>query len=192
MESIRPVAPADPALNDSTPVPPDSAVAAVPAGFEGLDGFLAPLGSRASIGMDVVLVGLLALLPVLAWSIAAVRAGRYRLHKRLQLFIVGALAAAIVVFEIDIRIFSDWRERARPSPFWPAGVLGSLGVHLVFAISTFLLWTWVVLEAVARFPVPPAPGRHGPRHRWMARLAAVDLLGTALTGVVFYWLAFVA
>ena len=31
-----------------------------------------------------------------------------------------------------------------------------------------------------------------PRHRRMARLAALDLLLTAVTGMIFYWLAFVA
>jgi hypothetical protein len=50
----------------------------------------------------------------------------------------------------------------------------------------------VVWEAIARFPVPPAPGGHGPRHRRMARLAALDLVATAVTGTIFYWLAFVA
>ena len=177
-------------VNDATPAASDAP--STTRSSSGIDGFLTPLGSRASIGMDVVLVGLLALLPVLAWSVAAVRAGRYGLHKRLQLFIVAALAAAILVFEIDVRIFSDWRERAAASPFWPAGVLWALGIHLVFAVSTFVLWTWVVWEALRRFPVPPAPGAHGPRHRRMARLAALDLLATAVTGVAFYWLAFVA
>jgi putative membrane protein len=167
---------------------PDNAPAAVvqPAG---IDGFL---GSRASLGMDVVLVGLLALLPVLAWSVAAVRGGRYTLHKRLQLFIAAALAAAIVVFEIDVRLVSDWKLRAAASPWWPRGVLTALGIHLVFAVSTFVLLVWVLWEAVARFPTPPVPGVHGPRHRRMARLAAIDLVLTAVTGIVFYWLAFVA
>jgi hypothetical protein len=50
----------------------------------------------------------------------------------------------------------------------------------------------VVWEALVRFPSPPSPGSHGPRHRVMARLAAADLLLTAITGSVFYWLAFVA
>jgi len=167
---------------------PDAAAATV-APFVGIDGFL---GTRASLGMDVVLVGLLALLPVLGWSIAAVRRGRYLLHKRLQLFIVAALAAAIVVFEIDVRLVSDWKPRAAASPFWPGGVLAALAVHLVFAVSTFVLLAWVVWEALARFPVPPQPGGHGPRHRRMARLAAADLVLTAITGSVFYWLAFVA
>jgi uncharacterized membrane protein YozB (DUF420 family) len=175
-------------LSDSAPPasPEVPAVAVPPAGFDGF------LGTRASIGMDVVLVGLLATLPVLVLSIAAVRARRYAVHKALQLGIVAALLAAIVVFEVDIRLFSDWKPRAATSPFWPVGVLWSLGIHLVFAVSTLVLWTWVVWEAVRRFPSPPEPGSHGPRHRRMARLAALDLLATAVTGVTFYWLAFVS
>ncbi len=157
-----------------------------------MNGLFTGIGSRGSLGMDVVLVGLLALMPVLVWSIAAVRRGHYSLHKRLQLVIVVLLALAIVFFEIDIRLLSDWKERARPSSFWPDGVLWALGVHLVFAITTFVLWVWVLWEALARFSSPPAPGIHGPRHRVMARIAAIDLVATAITGCVFYWLAFVA
>lgn len=166
------------------PPPPPAALP-----FPGVDGFL---GSRASLGMDVVLVGLLALLPVLAWSIHLVRRGRYAAHKRMQLAIVALLALAIVVFEIDIRLVSDWKPRARPSPYWPGGVLAALAVHLVFAISSLGLLVWVVVEALQRFPVPPAPGTHGARHRLHARLAAADLVLTALTGSLFYWLAFVS
>ena len=160
---------------------------AVPAG---IDGFL---GTRASFGMDVVLVGLLATLPLLAWSIYLVaRRRNFAAHRKLQLFIAAALATAIVVFEIDVRLISDWKLRAAPSPFWPSGVLSALGIHLVFAISTLVLWVWVVWEAVKRFPSPPGPNAHSPRHRVMARLAAIDLVLTAITGTVFYWLAFVA
>jgi uncharacterized membrane protein YozB (DUF420 family) len=175
-------------LSDAPP-PASPEVPVVVAPRPGIDGFL---GTRASLGLDVVLVGLLATLPVLGLSIAAVRARRYAVHKMLQLGIVAALLAAIVVFEVDIRLVSDWRLRAAASPFWPVGVLWSLGIHLVFAVSTLVLWTWVVWEAVRRFPSPPEPGSHGPRHRRMARLAALDLMATAVTGVIFYWLAFVS
>ena len=108
------------------------------------------------------------------------------------LAVIVTLLAAIVAFEVDIRLFSDWKLRAAASPFWPVGVLWSLGIHLVFAVSTLVLLTWVVWEAVRRFPSPPEPGSHGPRHRRMARLAALDLMATAVTGVIFYWLAFVS
>lgn len=177
-----------PAASGSTHPPQSPPLPALIAA--GLDGFL---GSRASLGMDVVLVGLFATLPLLAWSVHLVRNRRdYAGHKRMQLAIVAALVAAIVVFEIDIRLLSDWKVRAAPSPYWPGGVLASLGIHLVFAVSTLVLWAWVVWEAWKRFPDPPAPGDHGPRHRFMARFAALDLILTAVTGTVFYWLAFVA
>jgi hypothetical protein len=146
--------------------------------------------------MDLVLVGLIALLPVMAWSIHLVRNRRaYAAHKRLQIFIAAALLAAIVVFEIDVRLVSDWKVRAAAAgqnPWWPVGVLTALAIHLVFAVSTLVLWVWVLWEAILRFPVPPIPAGHGPRHRVMARLAAIDLVMTAVTGTIFYWLAFVA
>jgi putative membrane protein len=167
-------------------LPPSHLAADLP----GIDGFL---GSRASFGMDLVLVGLLALLPVLAYSIHLVRNRRdYATHRRLQWSIAAILLAAIVVFEIDVRLVSDWKIRALASPWWPAGVLTALAVHLVFAVSTLVLWVWVLTEAARRFPSPPAPNAHGSRHRRMARLAAIDLVLTAVTGTLFYWLAFVA
>ena len=125
----------------------------------GIDGFL---GTRGSLGMDVVVVGLLAVLPLLAWSIHLVRTRRdYATHKRLQVLIAGALLACIVIFEVDVRLFSDWKDRARPSPWWPAGVLTALGIHLVFAVSTLVLWVVVLWEAFRRFPKPLAAGSHG-------------------------------
>ena len=100
--------------------------------MSGIDGFL---GTRGSLGMDVVVVGLLAVLPLLAWSIHVVRTRRdYATHKLLQLTIAVALLVCIVIFEIDIRLVSDWKVRARPSPWWPGGVLTMLGVHLIFAV----------------------------------------------------------
>jgi putative membrane protein len=154
----------------------------------GINGFL---GTRASFGMDVVVVGLFALLPVLALSIVMVRQGRYRIHKALQIFIMLALLAAIVIFEIDIRLISDWRVRAAVSRYWPVGVGVALGIHLIFAVSTLGLLLWVFIEALLRFPQPPLPGSHSPRHRRLAWWAAADLLATAITGGIFYCLAFV-
>ena len=158
--------------------------------MSGIDGFL---GTRGSLGMDVVVVGLLAVLPLLAWSIHVVRTRRdYATHKLLQLTIAVALLVCIVIFEIDIRLVSDWKVRARPSPWWPGGVLTMLGVHLIFAVSTLVLWVWTVWEALVKFPSPPVPGGHWGRHRVMWRLAAIDLVLTTITGLLFYWLAFIA
>jgi hypothetical protein len=54
-----------------------------------------------------------------------------------------------------------------------------------------VLLLWVLIEAFWKFPKPPVPGSHSKKHRRMARLAAGDLVLTAVTGGFFYWLAFV-
>jgi len=115
---------------ERTALNPEAASTAVPPPG-GIDGFF---GTRASLGMDVVLVGLFAVLPLLAWSIHLVRNRRdFAGHKRLQWIIAAALLAAIVVFEIDVRLVSDWKLRAAASPWWPAGVLAALGA--VFGVQ---------------------------------------------------------
>ncbi|MFE3446011.1 DUF420 domain-containing protein [Nocardia sp. NPDC059180] len=158
--------------------------------FGGVDGFL---GTRASVMMDVLIIVMAAVVAALAWSVYQVTyRRRYELHKRVQLPLGLALLAAIAVFEADIRI-NGWQDRA-------AGVLGgevsvavwtALAVHLVFAVTTVVLWPVVIVRAVRGFGSPPEPGRHSRAHVPWARLAAIDLVMTAVTGWVFYWVAFV-
>ena len=44
----------------------------------------------------------------------------------------------------------------------------------------------------AKRPSPPAPCPYSPTHIFWARLAAIDMTLTTLTGWLFYYLAFVA
>jgi uncharacterized membrane protein YozB (DUF420 family) len=67
-----------------------------------------------------------------------------------------------------------------------------LGVHLFFSITSALLWVLVIARALANFPNPPRPAPHSAWHRRFAWIAAIDMACTAMTGWVFYWLAFVA
>ena len=92
---------------------------------------------------------------------------------------------------------SPWRERALASPHyheaWFVGAVSwSLMIHLVFAVSTALLWAFVIIMALRRFPVPPEPTGYSRQHILWARLAAIDMVLTTLSGWIFYWLAFVA
>ena len=162
--------------------------------MQGIDGFL---GTRASFMLDVVTLAMALLLPVLGWSIYLVKYRQmYSLHKRVQLTLGVVLLVTVLLFEIDMRI-NGWRDRAAPSPYsgheggidW---VFVALGVHLCFAITTAILWAAVIIRALRAFPQPPAPSRHSAWHRRYARLAAIDLLCTAVTGWIFYYLAFVA
>ena len=162
--------------------------------YPGIDGFLP---WRASLMLDVVFLAMFAVIPVLAVSVHLVkRHGKFALHKRIQVTLGVLLLLAVTAFEVDMRI-NGWRERAADSPYYAEGwtegwVNRSLAVHLVFAVSTALLWIYVIVQALRKFPNPPVPCQYSPIHKRWARLAAVDMTLTALTGWTFYYLAFVA
>ena len=160
----------------------------------GIDGFL---GTRASIMLDVVFLAMFAIVPVMGISIYLVRYKRlYRLHKQIQLALGVILLLAVAAFEVDMQFFTAWEDRAAASPYfgpskWGGTVGRSLMIHLAFAVPTALLWIYVIVAAVRRFPHDPLPGMHSIQHIWFGRLAAIGMTMTALTGWIFYYLAFV-
>ena len=160
----------------------------------GTDGFL---GTRGSFMMDFVVCAMFAVVPVMLWSVFQVKYRRkFLLHKRMQLGLASVLFVAIIGFEVDVRV-NGWVERAGLSPYWIDGrgndwIDYSLMVHLFFAIPTVVLWFVVILRALRRFPNPPEPNDYSRSHKFWARLAAFEMTMTAITGVCFYWFAFVA
>ncbi len=167
--------------------------------FDGLDGFL---GTRAAFMTDVVFLALFAMVPAMIWSIMTVRGrapgddSKLILHKRVQTTLGLILLVAIILFEVDVRFISNWEQRAAASPYssevgWSV-VWISLAVHLLFAIPTLFLWIYVIVMALRKFDNPPRPNAYSATHRITARLAAIGLTMTAVTGWIFYYLAFVA
>lgn len=155
------------------------------------------LPTRGDFMLDFVCVALVAVLPILLFGIYLARYGRqYRRHKQVQIALAVILLVVVLAFEIDVRFFTDWRRLAAPSPYFEPGtwnpVWYSLLVHLGFAVPTLVLWIYVVVQALRNFPRPAAPGAYSAAHRFWARLAASGMAMTAITGWVFYWLAFVA
>ena len=163
--------------------------------YPGIDGFL---GTRASVMLDVVFLAMFAVIPVMAGSIYQVKFKRkFRTHKAIQLALGAVLLVTVTAFEIDMRFISGWRERAQPSPYyselWYEGAAQwALAIHLVFAVTTALLWVHVIVQALRKIPRPPRPCEYSGRHKVWGRLAAADMVLTSVSGWVFYWLAFVA
>jgi putative membrane protein len=159
-------------------------------GYPGIDGFL---GTRATLMLDVLVIAMLLVMLVLVWSVYQVKfRRRYQLHKWTQITLAAILLVTVVLFEIDIRLHG-WTGRAagqidgEPA----AAVWYALYVHLIFAVTTVILWPIVIFLALRNFPNPPHPAKHSRIHVPLARLAAADMMLTAITGWTFYWLAFV-
>ncbi len=151
------------------------------------------LPTRGSLMLDVVVLVMLLVVAVLPISIYLVRyEKKFVWHRNIQIALVVLLALTVFAFEIDMRLFSDWREQAAKSPYYDSGmVMGSLYLHLVFAVPAPFLWMFVVIMALRKFD-PVQPGEYSQWHKFWGRLAAIVMVLTALTGWLFYWLAFVA
>ena len=161
------------------------------------DGFL---GNDASFMLDFVVCALVLLVPLAAWSVYVVKVRRnYRLHRNLQTLLSAVLLVAVTAFEVDMRLHGGWRnivnkDAARPrlTQEQLEAVSRILHVHLVFAVSTPLLWGVTLWLAWRRFPVQVAPGAHSRLHKPLGWASLLDLLLTSMTGVWFYYATFVA
>ncbi len=159
-------------------------------GFLGYDG--------STFMLDFVVTALVLIVPALLVSLSLVKSKRnYTAHRNLQLALAGVLLVAVIAFEIDIRVHGGWQAivEARESPLSAEQieiVKQTLYVHLVFAISTPLLWGTTITLALKRMPKPPAPCGHSRLHKTLGWLSVIDLVLTSATGLLFYYRAFIA
>ncbi|QDU63831.1 hypothetical protein Pan216_47120 [Planctomycetes bacterium Pan216] len=148
--------------------------------------------SRASFMLDVVATAMVAILPVLTWSIYLVKARQnYLLHKRVQVTTGVVLLLAVILFELDIRIYG-WRHLATESPYYDTILFPFLYFHVTLACLTTLLWIVTIAGALRRFASPPVPGPYSSTHKWLGWSAAIGMYFTGVTGWTFYWMAFIA
>jgi hypothetical protein len=159
------------------------------------DGFL---GNGASFMLDFVVCALVVLVPLLIYSVYVVKVKRnYTKHRNLQLALGAVLLVAVAAFEIDLQIVHQgWENivaKRRPplSADEFAFVQKVLWVHLIFAVSTPVLWLATTALALRRFPNPPMPAAHSELHIKLGWLSAVDLTLTSATGIAFYYFAFI-
>jgi hypothetical protein len=158
------------------------------------------LGFDTTFMLDFVVCALVLVVPLLAYSIFAVKIQKnYVLHRNLQFALAIVLLLAVTAFEVDMRLHGGWTNIVNKDASQPRRVGEELEtirtvlyVHLVFAVSTPLLWGTTIVLALRRFPKPPEPGEHSRTHKTLGWLSTIDITLTSVTGLLFYYLAFVA
>lgn len=162
------------------------------------DGFL---GYRTSFMLDFVVCALVIIVPLLVYSLWLVKVRKaFAKHKWLQLVLGLILLVAVGAFEIDLQIVhGGWENIVRKSipdeaalATRVAAVRPYLWTHLFFAVTTPFLWFTTLALAFRRFSNPPTPGQHSRLHKTLGWLSTIDITLTAVTGLVFYYVAFVA
>ena len=160
------------------------------------DGFL---GYQTSFMLDFVVCALVIIVPMMLYSLWLVKIKKaYNKHKWLQIALGAILLVAVTAFEVDLQIVhGGWENIVRKSHPDEVALAAKveearpyLQVHLLFAVTTPILWAVTLIQAFRRFPSPPVPSRHSRVHKTLGWLSTVDITLTAVTGVVFYDVAF--
>ena len=162
-----------------------------------MNGFL---GYDSSLMLDVVVCALVLIVPTLLWSVYLVKFRRqFTLHRNIQVTLGIVLLIAVSAFEVDLQLVHGGWENVVNKPDKEPRLTGDaletvrtiLWVHLVFAISTPFLWATTLVLAWRRFPNPPQPGPHSRLHKMLGWASAIDISMTAVTGLIFYYYAFI-
>jgi len=95
-----------------------------------------------------------------------------------------------VIFELDMRI-NGWRHMAEPSPYYETWVFPALIIHLCFSIPTLALWSYTIFMAL-KHSIDKQSNPSRLKHKRLGYISSFGMLGTAVTGWIFYWLAFMA
>ena len=154
-----------------------------------MNGFLP--GARGTLMLDLVVCAMALVIPLQIWSIAQARAGKWQLHRLVQITTSIVLLITLIAFEVDIRI-NGWRHLAETSAYYDTLVFPALYVHLFFAISTPFVWGYTLIKAMRQFGNPVTPNDDLSAHRRRGKLSFWFLTGTTITGWIFYYLAFIA
>lgn len=155
------------------------------------------LGYRTSLMLDAVVCALVAVVPAIVFSLYLVKVRKnFVAHRNVQLVLAVVLLVAVGAFEIDMRLQGGWRAivAKRDVPLTAAQlseVTVILWTHLCFAITSPVLWFITIVLALKRMPKPPAPCAHSRWHKKLGWAATIDLTLTSVTGLWFYYAAFV-
>lgn len=149
-------------------------------------------GSRATFMVDLVVVAMAAIVPLLLFSVWQARKFRnFSLHKQMQKALAAILLVAVVLFEVEMRLIG-WRTQAEASPFYPDVLMPFLASHVTIAIFTVLVWTVTIYSAVRSFATSFLTTPYAYYHRVLGWFALGGMLLTALSGWIFYYMAFIA
>jgi uncharacterized membrane protein YozB (DUF420 family) len=149
------------------------------------------LGTRADILMDLVIVSLVVIVPLLAWSWSRARDADFGAHRKIQIGLFSVLVVAVILFEADIKMSGGIFELTKGSRYDGTAFLkASVYVHTALSILTSLIWVSLIVFSLIAFGNPPKAGRFGTVHRMVGRIGMVGMILTSITGVQLYILGF--
>jgi putative membrane protein len=150
------------------------------------------LGTRGDILMDAVLVAIVLTPFFFLWAVRLARTGRYKAHRNLQTCLLTVLLAAVVLFEVDIRLSGGTAAFLKGSPYAGTSLLTwLLRTHVVVAVLSFALWASLVVLAW-KHRMDLHPHLFSATHRRRGYWVFAGTIFTSLSGCWLYVIGFVA
>ncbi len=150
------------------------------------------LGTKASLYLDVVTIyfGLLPFL--LAFSIRYALKKEYEKHYRSQIVIFTITLIIVMIFEVGIRFSGGFIEFAKESSIPMTFLSIFLGVHIVIAILSVILWVILIYTSLREYRVGGDMAIFAKYHKQKTRVLFVGLTLTSIMGIMIYIFLFVA
>lgn len=149
-----------------------------------IEGFL---GTRADLIVDIVMVASAALPFLMYGAIRFAKKGEYDRHKWAQIILFTVVILLVIGLEVDIR-FGGLDQVIEQSHYYGTAVLTTIFIiHLIFAISSALLWLWLIIVSARRYPV-----HFRFPHKKYGILVFIDIVLTTITGWILYAMVFSA
>lgn len=158
------------------------------------------LGYPTTFMLDFVVCALALVVPLLLRSLWLVKFRKqYAAHKRMQISLGVILLLAVTAFEVDVQlVHGGWENIVAQQQLSPEGLAAKVSavrpwllLHLLFAITTPVLWIITMTLALVRFRHPVAPTTHSGLHKILGWASTIDITLTSVTGLLFYYVAFV-
>ena len=148
------------------------------------------LGTRADAFVDIAMVFFIAAPFLMAYALRLAKKRRFRSHRKVQLAVLLAGIAAILLLEVSIRFGGASEAYRESSLHGHAMFMWLFVVHLVIAFPTFAGWCALAIVSVRRFS-HELPGSFSPKHRRWGTLTYVGVWLTCITGTGLYVISFV-
>jgi uncharacterized membrane protein YozB (DUF420 family) len=144
------------------------------------------LGTRADFIVDFIMV-ITGFLPIfMLYSFYLASKGRYTLHKNLQLFLLLLSSIAVIALELDIRL-GGVENITTQSSYYNTTILKTVfAFHLIVAISSFFLWSWMVFK----FSLLSVAKIKRTNHKFWGKILFIDLVLTLISGWAIYVMIF--
>lgn len=144
-------------------------------------------GTRALWFMDLVTLWF-ALLPfLLGGAIALVRAGRHRLHTRVQTVLFAVTLVMVVLFEVGVRMTGGYATYVESSTVQYCDMFAFLFIHIIVAIISVLLWVWLLVSAHRAYRQTQ---NVAPLHKKLGKFLFAGLTLTSWMGIAIYVILF--